>query len=126
MCSISAVGAIWYHSTTSAFTFYILACVHGSLGSFKCGRRRRINVRVINLGYKCTNAHVRSPHTLTNTHIYTFTLPLLLRLAEVVAEVVIARRFRDDGSSVRDRNVLQVQEAELNLHGEEDVQLAVH
>lgn len=51
---------------------------------------------------------------------------LLLRLAEVVAEVVVARRFGNGGSAVRDGNVLQVQEAELDLHGQEDLQLAAH
>lgn len=70
-------------------------------------------------------------HTLTHTDIYTFTShtgahTLLLRLAEVVAEVVVARWFGDDWRVVWDGDVLQVQEAELNLHGEEDLQLAAH
>ena len=76
-----------------------------------------------------------SPHTHTHTHthlLYTHTYiylhihTLLLRLAEVVAEVVVARRFGDDRRAVGDGNVLQVQEAELNLHGEQDLQLAAH
>lgn len=79
-----------------------------------------------------------SPHTRTDTHIFTHPhIPvstcahthshtLLLSLAEVVAEVVVARRFGDDGRGVGDGDVLQVQEAELDLHGEEDLQLAAH
>lgn len=60
-------------------------------------------------------------------HIHTpVTHCLLLCLAEVVAEVVVARRFGDDRRAVRDGDVLQVQEAELDLHGEEDLQLAAH
>lgn len=51
---------------------------------------------------------------------------LLLRLAEVVAEVEVARWFGDDRGAVWDGHVLQVQEAELDFHGEEDLQLAVH
>lgn len=71
-------------------------------------------------------------HTHTYLHIHTPSLhfspcnALLLRLAEVVAEVVVARRFGDDWRAVWDGNVLQVQEAELDLHGEEDLQLAAH
>lgn len=80
-------------------------------------------------------------HTCTifsHTHNFFFTLShvlvalqpnahtLLLRLAEVVAEVVVARRFGDGRRALGDGNVLQVQEAELNLHREQDLQLAAH
>lgn len=51
---------------------------------------------------------------------------LLLRLAEVIAEVVVARWFGDNGGALWDGYVLQVQEAELNLHRQEDLQLAAH
>lgn len=51
---------------------------------------------------------------------------LLLCLAEVIAEVEVARWFGNDWSAVWDGHILQVQEAELNFHGEEDLQLAVH
>lgn len=88
-------------------------------------------------------AQVRSHHTHTplisdthtHTYIYTFTRSsctpanahtLLLRLAEVVAEVVVARWFGDDWRSVGDGDILKVQEAELNLHREQDIQLAAH
>lgn len=80
-----------------------------------------------------------SLHTHTHTHIFTHSHTLaalqppppcnallLLRLAEVVAEVVVARWFGDDRRAVRDGDILQVQEAELDLHGEEDLQLAAH
>jgi len=65
----------------------------------------------------------------THTHIFTHSrvpVALLLRLAEVVAEVVVARRFGDDRRDVGDGNVRKVQEAELNLHREQDLQLAAH
>lgn len=51
---------------------------------------------------------------------------LLLSLAEVVAEVEVARWFGDDRGAVWDGHVFQVQEAELDFHREEDLQLAVH
>lgn len=76
-------------------------------------------------GQRSTHTHAHT--VLFQTRCYSVSVrPLLLRLAEVVAEVVVARRFRDDGGTVRDGNVLQVQEAEFNLHGEEDLQLASH
>lgn len=77
----------------------------------------------------------RSALTTHTTYIYTFTHPsstpanahtLLFSLAEVVAEVVVARWFGDDRRTVWDGNVLEVQKAELNLHREEDLQLAAH
>lgn len=80
------------------------------------------------------NAHVSSHHAHKHTHTHsrifthshTDAHALLLRLAEVVAEVVVARWFGDDWRVVWDGDVLQVQETELNLHGEEDLQLAAH
>ncbi|TNN68247.1 hypothetical protein EYF80_021569 [Liparis tanakae] len=45
---------------------------------------------------------------------------------QLVAEVVVARRFGDDRRDVGDGNVRKVQEAELNLHREQDLQLAAH
>lgn len=50
----------------------------------------------------------------------------MLSLAEVVAEVIIAWRFWDDWGTVRYRNVFEVQEAEFNLHRQQDFQLAAH
>lgn len=91
---------------------------------------------------KCMYAQVRSHHTLmfqTHTHsrskiTYSHFLGALsvtahaslLGLAEVVAEVVVAGWFGDDRCTVRNGNVLQIQEAELNLHREEDLQLTAH
>lgn len=51
---------------------------------------------------------------------------LLLIVAEVIAEVVVARRFGDGWSTVRDRNVLEIKETELDFHREEDLQLTAH
>ena len=51
---------------------------------------------------------------------------LLLSLAEVVTEVKVARGVGHGRGSVWDRHVLQVQEAQLDLHGEEDLQLTAH
>lgn len=70
-------------------------------------------------------------HALTHIYIYTFIHPanaytLLLGLAEVVAEVVVARWFGYDRRAVGDRDVLEVQEAELDLHRKEDLQLTAH
>lgn len=76
-------------------------------------------------------------HTNTHTHtyIYTVTHPshiqpcaptLLLSVAEVIAEVVVAWRFGDNWRIVRYGDILQVQEAQLNLHREEDLQLTAH
>lgn len=72
-------------------------------------------------------------HTYTHTYIFTHShilvalqRTLLLSLAEVVTEVVVARWFGDDRRAVRDGDVLEVQETELDLHGEEDLQLAAH
>lgn len=75
-----------------------------------------------------TRAHTRAKKKYLHIHtpITHTTHALLLRLTEVVAEVVVAGRFGDDRRAVRDGNVLQVQEAELDLHGEEDLQLAAH
>lgn len=73
-----------------------------------------------------------SPHTHTHTaHIFTHSHillahALLFSLAEVVAEVVVARWFGDDRRTVWDGNVFEVQKTELNLHREEDLQLAAH
>lgn len=72
----------------------------------------------------------KNTHTHTYLHVHTHSSEsassLLLRLAEVVAEVEVAGRFGDERRAVRDGHVLQVQEAELDFHGEEDLQLAVH
>lgn len=74
-------------------------------------------------------------HVDTHIYIYTFTHPsctpadahaLLLSLTEVIAEVVVARWFWDDWRALGNGNVLEVQEAELNLHRQEDLQLAAH
>lgn len=53
-------------------------------------------------------------------------LALVLCLAEVIAEVKIAGGFGDRRGRVRNGDVLQVQEAELDLHGEENLQLTAH
>lgn len=80
-----------------------------------------------------TRTHTYIRYIYIYVYIYTFSHPsctcpntLLLSLAEVVAEVVVARRFGNDGRAVGDGDVLKVQEAELNLHREEDLQLAAH
>lgn len=71
----------------------------------------------------------------TFTHIYTIThgnnppacaYTLLLSVAEVVAEIEVAWRFGDSRRIVWYGYVLQVQEPQLNLHREEDLQLAAH
>lgn len=72
--------------------------------------------------------HVRAQKHTHYLHVHASpgSAALLLRLAEVVAEVVVAGRFGNDGSAVGNGNVLQVQEAELYLHRQEDLQLAAH
>lgn len=51
---------------------------------------------------------------------------LLLGLAEVVAEVEVAGGVGHGGGLVGDGHVLQVQQTQLDLHGEQDLQLAAH
>lgn len=78
------------------------------------------------------DAQVRSPHTHIFTHSHTLAavqpihMMLLLSVAEVIAEVVVARRFGDGWSIVWDRNVLEIKETELDFHREEDLQLTAH
>lgn len=68
-------------------------------------------------------------HIYTVTHLRYVTVCasyLLLGVAEVIAEVVVAWQFGNDWGVVRYGDVLEVQEAELNLHREENLQLAAH
>lgn len=51
---------------------------------------------------------------------------LLLSLAEVVTEVEVAWGVGHGWGLVRDGHILQVQQAELDLHGEQDLQLTAH
>ncbi len=53
-------------------------------------------------------------------------LTLLLSLTEVVAEIVVAWWFGDHWCAVGNGNVFEVQEAKLNFHREEDLQLTAH
>lgn len=48
-------------------------------------------------------------------------LVLLFSLAEVVAEVEVAGRFGDWRGRVWDRDIFQVQEAELDFHRKENL-----
>lgn len=78
------------------------------------------------------DTQVRSPHTQIFTQSHTpaavqlIHMMLLLSVAEVIAEVVVAWRFGDGWSTVWDRNVLKIEETELDFHGEEDLQLTAH
>lgn len=53
-------------------------------------------------------------------------MTLLLGLTEVVAEVEVARWVGHGRGLVGDGHVLQVQQAQLDLHGEQDLQFTAH
>lgn len=87
--------------------------------------RLKIEVQKSTVERSLSHTHSRA-HTHTYLHTHALLRSLLLRLAEVVAEVEVAGWLGDERGALRDGHVLQVQEAELDFHGEEDLQLAVH